>query len=294
MALPQEKVTNLPVKLNPQQVQMMLTGIDTTGLDETDRLELAAALWDDYQKSAIATNYKPQRVKIIKETQMFADSLGNSFDELKGVMIARQSTRGYWPKVGSDKRPVCSSLDGKIGRLRHDEADGSVSFEDRHCKGCELNEWGSAIDEHGVASAGKACKEMRRIYIQPPGAMFPSYISLPPTSLNDWDNFVSGRLNAGIADIKVQVTLTLLGSNNGKFDFSVIKGKNGPPLKPLEIIEFKKIKQQFEDKLLGMDVEAEDYYVAEEEAGADSGGFTPPPTESNGPASGPYPEDPPF
>jgi len=296
MAIPQEKVTNLPVQLTPAQVQMMLAGVDCTGLSEQDKLELAAVLWEDYQKSAEITNYKPQRIKIVKETQMFADSLGNSFDELRGVIIARQTTRGYWPKKGNDKRPLCSSLDGKTGRMRHEAADGSVFFEERHCKDCEFNKWGSAVDEHGQPLAGKACKEMRRIYIQQPGAMFPSYISLSPTSINAWDDFISGRLNAGISDLKAQVVLTLIESGNNKFSYSIVKAKNGPALKPLEILEFMKIKKQFEEKLLGMDVEDEDYYSEEPGEGTVGDAWEPPEPETvyNNVASSDLPEDPPF
>jgi len=250
-----ENTTGLPATPNKAERDFLLKDVDCTGLSEEEKNALAAVLWEDFLQSTQSTNYKPQRVKIIKETQMFATSLGTSLDELRGVLIARQTTRGYWPKGSTDKKPLCSSLDGKIGHFRGE--DGSV--QDMVCAACEFNEFGSAMDEYGNALAGKACKEMRRLYILEPGAIFPSYISLPPTSLNIWDNFISARLNAGISDIKQQVVLGLETSSNGKFSYSVIKPKNGAVLKPLDIVEVSKIAKKYKADMLNLGVEVDDY-----------------------------------
>lgn len=80
--------------------------------------------------------------------------------EIEGVIVFTHRMNGYWPNAfGSstnpeDKIPVCSSMDGKSGlNIRTGEI--------CECDKCPCNQYGS--DPNG--GKGKACKNMRRIYL---------------------------------------------------------------------------------------------------------------------------------
>lgn len=261
MAVARQEAGGLPAQLTPKQIDMVLANVDTAGMNDQEKQELAVILWDDFQRTSKSVEFKPQRIKIVKDTQMFADPFGNSFEELRGVVIAQSPTRGRWDKNG-DKRPLCSSKDGKTGQERaEDGTPGCVKV----CATCEFNQWGSAVDEYGNPRQGKACKEMRRIFIKRLEDMFPYFISLPPTSIGAWDNYISARLSSGISDIKAEVVLTLVSSSIGGYDVSVVKPRNGRIFKPAEIVENAQIAKKFAPELLSQDIEADDYYADDDE-----------------------------
>lgn len=259
MAVARQEAGGLPAQLTPKQIDMVLANVDTAGMNDQEKQELAVILWDDFQRTSKSVEFKPQRIKIVKDTQMFADPFGNSFEELRGVVIAQSPTRGLWERGSNDKRPLCSSKDGKTGQERAGE-DGTPGRV-KTCATCEFNQWGSATDEQGNPRRGKACKEMRRIFIKRTEDMFPYFISLPPTSIGAWDNYISARLSSGISDIKAEVVLTLVSSSIGGYDVSVVKPRNGRIFKPAEIVENAQIAKRFAPELLAQDIEADDYYA---------------------------------
>jgi len=57
------------------------------------------------------------------------------------------------------------------------------------CKNCPYNQWGSDPD-----TGGKACKNMHRIYLLRDGDLFPLLISLPPTSIKPFSNYLAKRV----------------------------------------------------------------------------------------------------
>lgn len=259
MAVKQEE-TALAV-IPPDQVRKLLATVDTTGLSEEEKYQLAGVLFESLQESMEGVVYRPQRFKIVKDMQQFVDPLGAAHQEINGVMIVKQTTRGFWVKNSKDKRPLCSSKNGKTGRPCINE-DGTQD-PDNVCATCEHNQWGSAMDEAGTRMAGKACKEMRRIYLMTPETEYPVFVSLPPTSLAAWDDFISARLSCGISDLASEVILALTDGNSGGYSFSVIKPRNGAKLKALDVLKYAKIQKQFAPTLLSMEVEADDYEVAE-------------------------------
>jgi len=103
--------------------------------------------------------------------------------EIVGVIVDQHPVNAYWAMKysGENNPPDCSSMDGKEGVT----SDGVK----KPCNSCPYNEWGS--DEDG---RGKACKNMRRIYILPEGEMFPLLLTLPPTSLKNFSNYLAKRI----------------------------------------------------------------------------------------------------
>lgn len=103
--------------------------------------------------------------------------------EIVGVIVDQHPLNAYWEEkyTGQNNPPDCASMDGKIGV--------SPNGETRECATCVFNQWGSASE-----GGGKACKNMRRIYILPEGEMFPLLLTLPPTSLKNFANYLAKRV----------------------------------------------------------------------------------------------------
>ena len=104
--------------------------------------------------------------------------------EIPCVILYNHLMNAYWPnpygtsKEEKDKIPVCSSLDGKTGlNVNTGEA--------RQCDYCPFNKFGTGVDKNGALTAGKACKNMRRIYLMMNGDPNLYLLTVPPTSLKD-------------------------------------------------------------------------------------------------------------
>lgn len=98
---------------------------------------------------------------------------------IEGVLIFHHDSNAYWPEgseYDDNTAPLCSSVDGKHGI---GEPGGS-------CAICALNQYGTAAE-----GRGKACKNMRSLYLLQSGECVPIQISLPPTSLKPFKNFIN-------------------------------------------------------------------------------------------------------
>ena len=113
--------------------------------------------------------------------------------EIVGVIVDHHRVNAYWPAAfsGQGQPPACSSVDGKTGVAAPD-ADLAWAGRTQACAECPLNQWGS--DEGG--GGGKACKNMVRIYIVREGDVFPLMLTLPPTSIRNWANYLAKRVLA--------------------------------------------------------------------------------------------------
>lgn len=124
-------------------------------------------------------------------------------DKLTGVLLFHHATNGYWPHAmdDEDKNPICSSVDGKMG----------IGEPGGACVSCELNAFGTADD-----GKGKACKNMRSLYLLQSGELMPIELKLPPTSLKGFQDFMSAAfLTRGRASYGSVIEIGLKRMNNG-------------------------------------------------------------------------------
>lgn len=129
---------------------------------------------------------------------------------LEGVILFNHSANSYWPagsEYDDNTPPQCQSVDGKVG---YGDPGGI-------CEACDYNKFGS--DPNG---GGKACKNMRVLYLLRSGEMMPIQLSLPPTSIRPYTTFVNSafllrgrRVCSGLVQIGLRK-----GSSNG-FTYSV-------------------------------------------------------------------------
>ena len=127
-------------------------------------------------------------------------------DHLEGAILLHHVARAYWPGAFSGGNPPeCSSVDGKTGTKY-----GA-------CATCRFNLFGTAIGQDGRPRAGKACKEVRRIYLQREGDLFPVLLALPPTSLRSFQEYMKRLSTSGITPSMVvtNVGLTFDSTSDG-------------------------------------------------------------------------------
>ncbi len=130
---------------------------------------------------------------------------------LVGVILYSHSACSYWPagsEYDDDATPLCSSVDGKTG----------FGTPGGTCASCELNRFGSAPD----GSKGKACKNMRILYLLRSGEYMPLQVNLPPTSIKPYKEFLNRAFNLRCrATYGSIVQIGLKRENNGSNDYSV-------------------------------------------------------------------------
>ncbi len=123
---------------------------------------------------------------------------------IEGIIIHHTDGRAYWEKdydsAGGVKAPPdCSSENLIMGK---GNPGGS-------CAECKFNAWGSATAKPGKEARGKACKELKVIFMLPKGKAFlPVYFILPPTSLKPIRNYLFGLASEAL---RVDQVTTIFG-----------------------------------------------------------------------------------
>lgn len=224
--------------------------IDETAI--TAKSEVSLANLDEVLRAEVQTaleniDPRPPRIKISREAQAFLLPDGTTQKNLTGVIVYHHKARGYW-EVEGQQLPTCSSMDGATGT--------NENGEQQTCATCPFNAWGSGKD-----GRGKACKEMRWIYVLQEGEIIPSRISLPPTSLGQFDAFVTALAQRKIAPIMKVVRIGLEKTERHGFTYSVLGQPEVLGDVPREqIVEMLKLRDSVVAAAKKAGIEAEDYY----------------------------------
>lgn len=129
------------------------------------------------------------------------------------VILFSHNNNAYWPsgsEFDSNVPPLCQSLDGKTG---YGEPGGT-------CVDCVLNQYGSS-----ESGNGKACKNMRTLYLLRSGEIMPYQLNLPPTSLRAFAKFVNHIFiyrRRRIFSSVVRLGLTRMTNNRTGQNYSVV------------------------------------------------------------------------
>jgi len=131
---------------------------------------------------------------------------------ITGIILYHHPANARWNGKFGDEgvRIVCSSIDGKAGRM-------ADTGEVRTCSDCPYNQF----REDGT---GKECKNMHRLYLLMEGSPFPVILTLPPTSLKPFKNFVAMQcLGRGLRvhDVVTKVTLKKVQGPNSVYSIGV-------------------------------------------------------------------------
>ena len=158
---------------------------------------------------------------------------------LTGVILFNHASCAYWPEgdeYSDDVPPLCSSVDGKVG----------IGTPGGACAACVMNRFGSAPD----GSKGKACKNMRILYLLRSGEYMPLQINLPPTSIKPFKDFLNRafmfRCRATCGSI---VQIGLKRENNGTNDYSVATFKLLQDFQGEELAQIRAYANSFKEQI---------------------------------------------
>lgn len=160
---------------------------------------------------------------------------------LTGIILFNHPNNAYWPEgseYDDNSTPLCSSVDGKLG----------VGVPGGSCTGCAMNVFGSAAE-----GRGKACKNMRVLYLLRSGEFMPLQVTLPPTSLKPFREFMNQsfilRRRATYGSL-VQIGLKKM--NNGKDDYSVATFRRLADFSGEELTQVRKYADSFKEQIRAM------------------------------------------
>ncbi len=160
---------------------------------------------------------------------------------LEGIILFNHPNNAYWPEgseYDENSNPLCSSVDGKLG----------VGIPGGSCTSCAMNVFGSATE-----GRGKACKNMRVLYLLRSGEFMPLQVTFPPTSLKPFREFMNQsfilRRRATYGSL-VQIGLKKM--NNGKDDYSVATFRRLADFSGEELTQVRKYADSFKEQIRTM------------------------------------------
>lgn len=208
-------------------------------------------------------DFRPGKIKIMHREKQFITSDGQAVKSIAGSIVYFHKSRGYWEKEG-EKIPRCSSMDGKTGQWKTGALEETDTIT-KNCATCPFNEYGS--DSKG--GKGKACKEMRRLFLVETGSILPTMFSIPPTSLKPYDQYVSALISKKKAPIAYETLFRLEGAQGGGFEYSKVTLELGQALSNEKIRELLKMREQVVAAAAKIGIEADDYMDDAEAGSAD-------------------------
>ena len=160
---------------------------------------------------------------------------------IEGVILYNHAACAYWPEgseYDENVSPLCSSVDGKTGF----GAPGGA------CAVCALNKFGS--DEKGK---GKACKNMRHLYILRSGEYMPLLLALPPTSLRPYTDFMTAAFVSRHRPVFASVVqIGLKRVDNGSNTYSVATFRKLRDFTGEELQQMKEFAVSFREQIKSM------------------------------------------
>ncbi len=183
--------------------------------------------------------------------------------EINAVVVFTHRVNGFWLGAYGDddqnKAPVCSSIDGKTGI--NGETGEIVS-----CETCPFNQFGSATDQKGNQAKGKACKNMRRIYMMMSGDPNFYLLTVPPTSIKDVNKQLAKIIAGGTPYTSLILKFTLEKTKNtAGVEYSKVVVSKAGLLPPEVSAAAQAMRRQIKDQYQGTAITYDDYTAASEQ-----------------------------
>lgn len=169
---------------------------------------------------------------------------------IEGVVIYFKNQNAYWKEKydGQNNPPDCVSNDGMVG----------IGTPGGDCAVCPLNAFGSE-------GKGKACKNMRTLFILREGDVLPLVLTLPPTSLKDARKYFLRLASKGIPYYGVITEITLdKDKNENGITYSKAKLSLKGRLDPDTVKKLKAFQDSLKPALDAVRVDHEGYFPEEE------------------------------
>ncbi|MBD3251056.1 hypothetical protein GF380_01090 [Candidatus Uhrbacteria bacterium] len=184
-------------------------------------------VWGEFEDIDDMEGITPRlpQIGIAHSAQMFKMPDGGKSETIAGIIIDHNRCNSYWAKgydeTGGGESPDCFSLDA----YKPDPASPQKQAE--KCKECPMNQFSGA--------GKKACKNMRRVHILLPGTALPHRLTLPPSNLRGFDEFVTLQVRQRklkLLGILVQLSLIPAKSGSGieysQVQYSLVQADGKP------------------------------------------------------------------
>ena len=226
--------------------------------------ELLAELQDEMEDLDPESGITCLKIKIPSggglayEVQTDEEDDAEYMKQIDAVVIFTHRTNGFWPGAygsGEDQNqpPACASMDGKT-------AIWTDTGEVRSCEGCPYNEYGSGADQTGKQSRGKACKNMRRLYLMMSGDPNLYLLTVPPTSIKDVNRQLAKILAGGITATGMILRFTLERATNANgVAYSKVVIKKGGILPKAVADQATALRRQVKDQYKNVAITLDDY-----------------------------------
>jgi len=181
--------------------------------------------------------------------------------KIEAVLVFTHRANGYWPGAygsGDDqnKAPVCSSMDGKT-------AIWTETGEVRSCESCPYNDYGTAVDQKGQQTRGKACKNMRRLYLMMSGDPNLYLLTVPPTSIKEVNKQLAKIIGSGTPYTGIVTILSLEKAKNANgVDYNKVVLQKGQPLPPAVAAQAVAVRQRIKEQYKSVALTLDDYTAA--------------------------------
>ena len=198
----------------------------TVQLTPEEQEERRQLVIEAQQEDTPSGDFHAPRYKLVSMIQRFQNTLTEeTVEELRCIIIAGRKARGFWGEKGvateANQAPLCSSVDGITGVCQ--DTDAFVAVAEEHnvvnqiapfgpapCDKCPFSQWKGATPP--------LCKEMRRLLIMVEGHSFPAILSVPPTSIRNWDDYRQARSDTKESFTTVLTSITAAKDVNKKGD----------------------------------------------------------------------------
>ena len=207
---------------------------------KTENQYVANAETLDLQEEMAGLNITFDRIKVPSGGGLAFEVPGENPDEpdlqkeFKAVIVYHHPIHSYYKEkyTGGNEAPDCASIDGIVGVEKE-------TGEMKRCKDCPLNEFGSG--ENG----GKACKNRRRIFILRENEIFPTLLSLPTASVDNFSKYIFSLVGKHKKSNQVVTKFSLKkDTNKNGITFSKVVLAYDRDLSPEEVENIQKIGEQ--------------------------------------------------
>lgn len=245
---PEQKTSalaKLDLSILPASLREAIEKIPESERDPEQLAELLAFYGDQLEETKVGIELKPPTIKVVKEAQRFLMPDGTMVDRVSGIIVFKHSPRRYYrdKKAVKGSQPTCWSFDGTSGNPSPEGVHIGIK-PNQPCAKCPLNKWGTATDDKGQATRGKACREFRQLYLAESPKDVPARLRLSPAQIGDFDSFMTARVSQKIADVFMKVNIGLQMANTGGFDFAQATFSNGPVVTPGEMMAFATVRNE--------------------------------------------------
>ncbi len=175
------------------------------------------------------------------------DALDTTAESICGVIMYTHEMNMYFDEEHPGEPPVCSSMDGIIGKNR-------LTGEECSCENCPRNQ---------MKDGRKECRNKIRVYILTAGTPVPLCLDVPPASLREWTRYRRSLRHFGFLEPHEVLTECTLETavNPQKKKYSRLKFRTLGKLEPEAVQKINLIRHCFKPDVVEL---PEDAYTVTE------------------------------